>query len=279
MADIRVDYLNIFPVKALAALPIEESRVSGLGLELDRRWMLVDENGKFYSQREFPILGQCAVSIAGDAIHIETGGDATELPKSVSDGPSKQVQIWNDTVEAIEGPPEATVWFTDLIGKSCTPVYLADEVARRVNPHFAPRPAFTSFTDGFPILVANQASLDELNERIGGADPLPMSRFRPNIVVSSTVPFDEDAWGRVEIGSAEIEGVKPCSRCVVTTIDAETAKMGKEPLKTLATFRKFGSSVYFAENFVVNRPGFIRVGDVATVLTRRSADEIARSRL
>jgi uncharacterized protein YcbX len=276
MADVRVDQLNIYPIKSLGGVTVSDLDVGKFGPEIDRRWMLVDADGVCVTQRVNRILSQCRVKLSGSELVIEHGESVTSLPLTMDGGETIPVRVWDDTVRAIKGPDRAIEWFSDILGFRCSPVFMSDASVRRVDPAFAPEESFTTFTDGFPILVASNSSLADLNNRLNL--PVPMSRFRPNLVVSGSEPFAEDTWGRVEVGTATIRGVKPCSRCVMTTIDPDTLLSGKEPLRTLATYRKWGHHVYFGENFVVETGGRISVGDHLNAMDNRSEIEVSRSR-
>lgn len=276
MANLRVDQLIVYPVKSLAGVTLETVNLTASGFESDRRWMIVDANQAFVTQRENPVLSRCRVRIDGDDILITCDGQDCKLPARPTSRDTVGVRIWGDVVSAVAGPPGPAELLSSILGFECSLVYMPDEAVRTVDRKYAPERAHTAFTDGFPILVTSTASLAELNRRLDS--PVPMSRFRPNLVVRGGEPFDEDHWGLVEAGDVRIRGVKPCSRCVMTTIDASTAETGKEPLKTLSTFRRWGSHVYFGENFLVEIPGRLSVGNPVVVRSRRSDREVAISR-
>jgi uncharacterized protein YcbX len=170
-----------------------------------------------------------------------------------------KVVVWDDTCEALPVNKEADEWFSTVLGKSCRLVYMPDNSVRRVEEKYVPEPFNTSFSDGYPLLIIGQASLDYLNERLKG--PLPMNRFRPNLVFTGGTPHEEDTWGDFRVGNVTFRGVKLCGRCVITTINQQTAEKGQEPLRTLNTYRKQGNKILFGQNLVTLSAGTVRVGD------------------
>jgi uncharacterized protein YcbX len=183
-------------------------------------------------------------------------------------GPIRRVSVWSShSIKAIDQGDEASEWLSTYLKVPARLVYMPESSIRRVNPEYAVRPGdHVSFADGYPILIASQESLDDLNTRLDA--PLPMNRFRPNLVVEGCKPFEEDTWKRIRIGEVELALVKPCSRCEVTTIDQVTAARGKEPLKTMATFRRIkGNKVMFGMNVIPVNEGRLRVGDRVEILS------------
>jgi uncharacterized protein len=191
--------------------------------------------------------------------------DEVRVPLAVPEAPPVTVTVWKSTCKALPASREADGWLSDYLGTHCRLVYMPESTQRTSNPQYAGYGKLVSFADGYAFLVVGEASLESLNARLatGGHAPLPMNRFRPNIVVSGSNAFDEDRWGEVRVGEAVLRGVKPCGRCEVTTTDQSTGeRQGPEPLATLATFRdsrEFG--VMFGMNFVTERGGVIAVGD------------------
>ena len=187
-------------------------------------------------------------------------------PVSVSVPPTSAittpVHIWKDVVVANPAAPEVHAWFSTYLGLACRLVFMRNESQRVVDPAFGS--GIVSFADGYPLLLTSVASLHALNARM--EHPVEMTRFRPNIVVTATEPFAEDGWRRIRVGRVSFRVVKPCTRCVVATIDQETAEQGKEPLRTLARFRKRGANVYFGQNLIPEGTGDICVGDALVVL-------------
>ena len=180
------------------------------------------------------------------------------------------VTIWDDTCEAEFVSDEADQWFSTILGLKCRLVYMPDETRRIVDQRYAPENAVTSFSDAYPFLIIGQASLDDLNNQL--AEPLPMNRFRPNIVFTGGGPYDEDLYNHFKICGIDFYGVKLCARCVMTTIEQETAKKGKEPLKKLASYRFKNNKILFGQNLIHQGDGEIAVGDALVVLTNHNEE-------
>lgn len=256
--------IYIYPLKSARGTGLPEADVETLGLAGDRRWMLVDENDTFLSQREHAKLALVETRLSAGSLTVS----APEMPP-LEIQPSQAwarttVRIWRDDVEAAVAEHPASTWFSNYLGTPCRLVYLDDPASRPVDPSHSKDEEFVSFADGFPLLLTASDSLDELNRRLD--EPLPMNRFRPNVVVSGGGAFAEDEWKHIQIGEAEFRVAKPCARCVVTTVDQQTGEPGKEPLRTLATFRKRDGKVHFGQNLIPLKLGRIRVGDPVEVL-------------
>jgi len=237
----------------------------GKGLQYDRRWMLVDEDGKAMTQRTFPKMALFKLSIDGEKITIKHQDNHLDL--SLADYSLSiplQVNIWDDTVSAYEVSALASQWFSDLLSVRCKLVYFPEENLRPVNPKYKVNNEHVSLADAYPFLIIGQSTLDDLNERL--ADPLPINRFRPNFVFTGGKPYEEDAWRNFTIGSVRFVGVKLCDRCVLTTVNQDTAEKGIEPLRTLATYRKRDNKIYFGQNLVTLDPHQrVLVGDVISL--------------
>ena len=242
----KISEINIYPIKSLKGISLEKSKVEQRGLQYDRRWMLIDEDSKFITQREIPKLAAVSVALDVNGLTVSTlGFENLNVPFTV-EGDEISVRIWDNDCLAIPLGKEISEWFSNLIDQNCKLVFMPDSSKRGVNPIFNKNDDIVSFADGYPLLLIGENSLGELNERL--ADSVPMNRFRPNLVVRGTPAFAEDAWKSVNIGETVFRITKPCARCVVTTIDQLSGIVsGKEPLKTLATFRMV-KDVY-PENF------------------------------
>jgi uncharacterized protein YcbX len=228
--------------------------------------MLVDGEGRFLTQRELPRLALLRPFLRPPDL-VLTGPGVPDLAVSLdpANGPSRSVAVWRDRCDAWGSSEAADRWCSAFLEVSCQLVYLPSSSARPVDPQFAPSGGRVSFADAFPFLVIGSASLEDLNRRL--AEPLPMNRFRPNLVVDGSLPFAEDRWRIIRVGSLELELVKPCERCVVTTTDQRTGHRGPEPLRTLATFRRGKSGgVLFGQNAIHREPGRLTVGDPIEVL-------------
>jgi uncharacterized protein YcbX len=260
--------LNIYPVKSLKGISLQESVVEHRGLRFDRRWMLVDGSNQFLTQREHPIMARIAIGVDRDRLTMSFDGRELELPQTPDTSEFKTVKIWNSTVRSEIYPDSVNKWFSEILGIECRLVAMPEGSHRAVNPIYAVRrfKDEVSFADGYPFMVIGEASLADLNTRL--ADPVPMNRFRPNFVVSGSDAFAEDSWRIVRIGSTVFHVVKPSERCVLTTVDQTLGeKTGKEPLRTLSIFRNIKGKVLFGQNLIAENPGgVIRVGDEVQVL-------------
>lgn len=255
--------IYIYPVKSLAGIRLAESVVEEKGFQHDRRWMLVHADGSFVSQRDCPQLALLGVEIVGGGLKVfdrKNPDISVFVPFGLALGPEKDVAIWNDEVTAVVVDAKISDWFSEFLGFVVDLVVMPKEFRRPVDTRYAVNAESVSFADGMPYLIIGQASLDELNSRL--AHPIPMNRFRPNLVFSGGVPFLEDKLRKIRIGTVEFQIVKPCARCVMTTVDQDTAEMGKEPLKTLASFRTVNNKVMFGQNVVALGLGKVKIGDV-----------------
>ena len=262
-----VEALHVYPVKGCRGIALARAQVEPRGIRHDRRWMFVDEAGGFLTQRTVHELALVDVAIEGEALALAAparGMGPLRLPLRPEGGARRSVGIWRDTVDAIDGGPEAAAWASALVGVPASLVHMPDDVRRPVKPAYARPDDVVGFADAFPLLLATTASLDDLNARLDRA--LPMNRFRPNVVVGGCVAWEEDGWTRVRVGALELRVPKACDRCVVTTVDQATGERGVEPLRTMATFRRRDDAVWFAVNAIPDGPGEIAVGDALTVL-------------
>lgn len=254
----EVSSIHIYPVKSLRGIELHESQTEARGLQFDRRWMIIDSDGRFVSQREDGRLATISTSIHHGKLTLSAGGMGNV---SVDPGSREcEVQIWKDNVLAIEAKAEANEWISELLSGSFRLAYMPESTIRQTHQSFSNPEDKVSFADGFPLLFALQETLDELNSRLESS--LPMNRFRPNVVVSGCEALSEDRWEKLKIGRAEFECVKPCGRCIVTTTDQSTGeRMGQEPLTTLATYRKNEFGIIFGINAIPRKLETIRVGD------------------
>lgn len=267
---ITVSGLYYYPIKSCRGVAVERAPVTPRGLADDRMLMVVDEVGEFMTQRDHPRMALVAPVLRDEVLGLSGPGMPSLDVRMRGDGPRRAVRVWSDTCAAVDQGEAAAAWLSEFLGARCRLVRLADEHARRVDARFARRPDDqTSFSDGYPFLLTSEASLDDLNSRM--AVPLPMNRFRPNIVVRGCAPFAEDGWADIEVANAHgpvrFGVVKPCARCAITTTDQATAERGLEPLRTLVEFRRRADGkVMFAQNLVLVRGGVIAVGDAVTPL-------------
>ena len=263
---LHLTYIAFYPIKSTRRVELDEARVLRGGLSGDRRWMVVDEAGTFISQRTEPRLALVRAATGEGGVMLAAPGMEpldVRFPRRAER--RVNVRIWNDDVDAQEAETPAAEWFSEFLGRPVKLVYMDDGVRRRVDSAYAVSPEdHVTFADAFPVLLASVDSLGELNRRLDS--PVPMTRFRPNLVVAGAEPFAEDAWRRIRIGTVEFVVAKGCARCTVTTIDQETAEAGKEPLRTLNRFRKRDGKVFFGRNMIPAEEGVVRRGDPVHVL-------------
>ncbi len=265
MSGLHLSGLYRYLVKSLAGESLERARLDPFGLQMDRRWMLVDREGGFLSQRELPRMVLINPRPTSEGLLLQAPEKTDlEVKRPALESERFKVRVWNDQCAAQWADPEADAWLSDYLGQACRLVYMPEESVRRVDPRYARPQDRAAFSDGFPLLLISQASLDDLNSRL--ADPLPMSRFRPNLVVEGCDPYAEDEWRRIRIGDLTLRVVKPCSRCKITTVDPHTGETGTEPLKTLAGYRRRGKQVYFGQNLIHDGPGELALGMPLEVL-------------
>lgn len=243
--------LFVYPVKSLLGIALSESLVQSRGLQYDRRWMLIDADGRFVSQREIPAMVDLQPAFEASSLVVFSRKNPTlrvsvPLEPAVEEMPAMEVQIWDDRCPARVCAPAVNQWFSTQLGADLRLVYMPDTSQRQVDLRFAAEGQYVSFADGFPFLLIGEASLEDLNRRL--AQALPMNRFRPNFVVQGSAPFAEDGWSDFRIGAVQFRAAKPCARCTITTTDQETGERAAEPLKTLSGYRRNGQKVLFGQN-------------------------------
>lgn len=247
MLPLRLSEIWIYPIKSLGGIRLKSSRVQGKGLEHDRRWMLVDENNAFMTQRIHNQMALFKLQWLGNDFVITFKGDSISLPIDHSPlGNEIKTKVWDDPVVTVEMDYSYSSWFSEKLRMPCKLVSFPEINARPVDSKYAINNDHVSLADGYPILIVGQSSLDDLNHKL--AIPLPMNRFRPNLVFTGGYPYEEDSWKHFTVGKNKFAGATPCSRCVLTTVDQETGEKGKEPLATLSTYRKTENKIYFGQN-------------------------------
>jgi uncharacterized protein YcbX len=269
--------LYVYPIKSCAGISITSAELTTTGLLHDRRWMLVDEAGGFMSQRAHPRMALISTHLSDGRLIVGAPGmPDLPVPLQRQDGNLIDVEVWGDVNKGELVGEGADRWFSEFLRFPSRLVRKPDDDPRPVDSIYAQSGDQTSFADGFAFLLISEASLDDLNGRLEG--PLPMNRFRPNFVVEGCDAYAEDRWGRLHIGGIPFRVAEGCSRCAITTTDQETGKRGKEPLRTLATYRKTGGEVYFGRNLIHDALGTVSVGDAVETTPRewsfqRSASE------
>jgi uncharacterized protein YcbX len=258
--------LHIFPVKSCAPLVLDAAEVEPRGLRHDRRWITTDAAGRFLTGRQHPRLTLLRVVPNGESLELAAPGMRSLRLHAPAKGDRIEVTVWTNTVAALQAGAEADAWISEFLGMPARLAYMDDACARPVNPDYAKPGDEVSFADAFPLLLISEGALQALNAKL--ETPVPMLRFRPNLVVANTAPHAEDGWKRIRIGSVEFDLVKPCSRCVFTTVDFEKGEFDPtgEPLRTLITYRRTERGVTFGQNVIPRGIGTLRVGDAVEVL-------------
>lgn len=260
MASLTLREIWIYPIKSLGGIRLASAKVMPKGLQYDRRWMLIDEAGVFITQRIHASMAFFKLSFPDGQFEICYKGDVIQLPVNapVSANPI-MATIWDDTVEVFEVLGAYSDWFSKRLGILCRLVYFPEEHERLVDEKYRRDDDHVSLADGYPFLIIGQRSLDDLNSRLD--TPVPMNRFRPNFVFTGGEPYEEDNWRTFTIGKNRFAGVKPCGRCVLTTVNQETAERGSEPLATMATFRKNNNKINFGQNLLAIDDYEVHEGD------------------
>lgn len=273
MGNAELLSIHLYPVKACRGQAPREAVVEPWGLAGDRRWALIDDGGKVVTQRQQPRLALAAAELLpGGGVRLSAPG-LEPLTVAVPDPlGTVALEIFRDKVEGVLADAEAHAWCSAYLGAGVRLVHMDDPATRRpVDAEYALPGETVTFADGYPLLLTTVASLDALNTLTAdgehaGEGPLPMNRFRPNVVVAGTEPWAEDGWSRVEIGEVPFRVAKTCGRCVVTTTDQATAQRGREPLHTLGRHRRLGGKLVFGQNLVPLTRGTVRVGDPVRVI-------------
>jgi uncharacterized protein YcbX len=268
LVPMHLSSLYVYPVKSGAGLGLEQAGVEPRGLAPDRRWMVVDEAGHFLTGRQLPALVLLQATPADGGLRLAAPGeDALFVPLPAADAARRPVAVWKDTVDAADAGEPPAQWLTRWLGRAARLVHMDARSQRPVAPAYSQPGDEVSFADAYPLLLISQASLDGLNARLERA--LPMRRFRPNLVVQGVDrPHGEDAWKRLRIGALEFDVVKPCTRCVFTTVDPERGEFDAsgEPLRTLKGYRRSPAGITFGMNLIARGEGTLRVGDAVAVM-------------
>lgn len=253
MSDVVVSQLWIYPIKSLSGISLDSVLLEKRGFQYDRRWMLVDKENRFITQRQYPRMTLIEPELSDFGLAIR----APDMPTLIIPYPDPQIELydevevtcWDDQITAHHINTAIDNWFSEFLDVDCQLVYMPDKTLRPVDPDYSQADDIASFSDGFPNLIISEASLEDLNSRVD--IDLTMSRFRPNIVVSGCEPYAEDGFGHFKIEQIEFYAVKPCSRCVITTINPNSGeKESREPLQTLSQFRKMNNKVFFGQNLL-----------------------------
>jgi uncharacterized protein YcbX len=273
---IFVSALYFYPIKSCGGISLEVAKISQRGIRGDRAFMVVDLAGRFITQREQPRMALIRPVIREDGVLTVTAPNMPEISIAADDtGNRYNVEIWDDTCVGVDQGDAIATWFSTCLGIACRVVHMPEDYIRQVNPQYATQEQDqVAFSDGYPLLLLTEASLADLNARM--QEPLPINRFRPNIVLEGTLPYVEDTWRKIYIGEVAFYIVKACARCPITTTDQATAVVGKEPLRTLATYRRAQKGVIFGQNLIHAHEGIIRLGDTVEVVEKAATANFTR---
>ncbi len=257
----QLSEIFIYPIKSLGGISVREADVTDRGLKYDRRWMLIDSSGMFLTQRTHPQMALIKVDVSKDTLFFRNIKNTDQFSVGINETTGKKINstVWDDQVELLQVNTIADEWFSQNLNTRCKLVFMPEETKRLVDKSYAHNDEITSLSDGYPSLIIGQSSLDDLNSKL--VKKIPMNRFRPNLVFTGGTPFEEDTMNKFFISGITFYGLKPCGRCVVTTIDQNTAQKSEEPLKTLASYRTFGNKVNFGMNLLHEGSGMLKIDD------------------
>ena len=258
---LKLSKIFIYPIKSLGGISVSSAIAELRGLKYDRRYLLVDEDGLFLTQRNFPQMALLKLSFEDNGFKVLDTMDNshTIIPLESDSKETIKVTVWDNVCNASRVGKDLDNWFSHAIGKKCSLVYMPDSEKRMVERKYINEEHIVSFADAYPYLLIGQSSLDDLNTRLEAR--LPINRFRPNFVFTGGNPYEEDQWKDFRIGNVEFTAVKPCARCVITTINQETAERDNEPLKTLSEYRAFNNKIMFGMNLICKSIGRVSVNN------------------
>ena len=267
MVPYKLSQINIYPVKSLPGISLNESVVEERGLQYDRRWMIVNSENNFITQRLFPQMVLIDVNLTNDKLIFRHRNKSMEqLEVSITEYSTKKisVNVWKDNCEALEYSKEINNWFSKALDSKCKLVYMPTTTERKTGLKYFSESKKVSFADGYPYLIIGEESLNFLNSKL--ESKVVMNQFRPNLVFTGGVEHDEDNWKNIKIGNVNFSVGKPCARCVITTINPQNGNKDKEPLATLSKYRNFGGKVMFGQNAISHSKGIVKLGDKIELL-------------
>ena len=270
MKKLILSEIFIYSIKSMGGISVDSSVVTERGLKYDRRWLLVNEDNVFITQRLLPEMALISTFIENKSIilkHKTKNVEQISIPTELNKGNEINVQIWKDNCSAIHYSKDVDRLLNEILNLNCKLVYMPDSTKRYIDKTYAKNKEIVSFADGYAFLIIGQSSLDDLNNKL--EKPIPVNRFRPNFVFTGGTPFEEDKLKKIKIGDIVFDVVKPCERCIIPTTDQETAERKKEPLLTLSTFRKENNNILFGQNLIQQNLGAISVGDEIIILERK----------
>src|SRR5690606_15892351 len=256
---LKLSEIWTYPVKSLGGVSLSFASLLPKGLEHDRRWMLVDESGTALTQRTQPRMALFKTALHRDHLEIRFDKDVLMVPFEIPGRDEDRAMVWSDEVVVIPMGTTYDRWFSDRLGIACRLMAFPEDNPRPVESGYVDDEVHVRLQDAFPFLVIGQSTLDDLNKRLD--TPVPMNRFRPNLVFTGGAPYEEDNWKEVSIGGLTFTGARPCVRCNLPGVNQDTGILEKEPLRTLATYRKTGNKVLFGMNLIGPAQGQLRVGD------------------
>jgi len=277
MTKLSISQLHIYPIKSARGISLETMQLNRKGPECDRRWMVIDQDNNFITQRNTPQMCLINTQHIDEGLLVSANG-AGQCTLPTGGYALTQSSVWDDDVQGQDCGDKAADWISSFLGKKCRIIYMADNYSRLVDAEYASQDVQISFADGFPLLITTEASLDDFNSKLGNSEShiensdesdfkIGMDRFRPNIVITGNEPWAEDRWHKIAIGDTEFSLVKPCSRCIIPSIDPMTANKQMQVNQTLLKYRRHDKKAYFGKNAFYNRLGSIRVGDTVSIIS------------
>ena len=267
-----ISHLFIYPVKSLGGFEVPSAKLTEKGFEYDRRWMLVDSSNQFITQRHYPQMSLLQTTIKDGQLlifHKKNVEDKISVPLQMTVTATTKVNIWDDECAAQYVSRAADEWLSRKLKAPCRLVYMPDSEKRKVDERYTKNGEVTNFSDGYPLMMLGLSSLQDLNSRL--VKSLPIDRFRPNIVFTGGKPYDEDTMEHIVVNKTDLYGVKLCARCAITTIDQATGVQEKEPLKTLAKYRRWNNNIYFGQNFLFKQIGSLNLGNAIEIVRSKSS--------
>lgn len=272
-----ISSLHVYPIKSCAGHELARAKLDARGIRNDRAWIVAGDGGPpgptgllgMLTQRDTPALALVQPALEDEGLALSASGmEDVSIPR-IEEGPFRNVDVWGDICDGVDQGDDAAEWLGTYLNMSCRLLYFKPDFVRPVDPDFAARPGDqVGFADGFPLLMISEASLADLNARL--EEPIRMNRFRPNVVVADCPPYAEDTWKCVRAGDVELDLVKPCGRCATTLVEQESGTSGKEPLRTLSTYRKFDRPApSFGHNAVHRSSGVLEAGMAIQILDMR----------
>jgi uncharacterized protein YcbX len=260
----RIAGIYIYPIKSLGGIAVNQAYAEDQGFRYDRKWMLADGNNRFLTQRECPRMALFECNLTDEGISVKFQGQEKLVPFNNWTGLMYNVIIWDHKVDLQEVSPEISRWFSRHLNRKCRLLGIGELYQRKKSFAIPPFETDVSLADGYPYLILGTSSLDLLNSKL--EEPLPFNRFRPNIFLHTETPHIEDEWKEIHFGETKVKIIKPCARCIITTINQETGIKNIEPIKTLSTYRLKDKNILFGANAMVLNRGMISMGDKVTAV-------------